>query len=81
MAKKKKTQKQSFADVMGLKLLQSDIFNFIFGLLLFFCSVWLVVAFVSYFGTAPFDQSLVGELRPGDMLNVDRDFQNVCGPL
>ena len=81
MAKKKKTQKQSFADVMGLKLLQSDIFNFIFGLLLLFCSVWLVVAFVSYFGTASYDQSLVGELRPGDMLNVNRDFQNVCGPV
>lgn len=81
MAKKKKTQKQSFADVMGLKLLQSDIFNFIFGLLLFFCSVWLVVAFVSYFGTASYDQSLVGELRPGDILNVSRAFQNVCGPV
>lgn len=81
MAKKKKTQKQSFAEVMGLKLLQSDIFNFIFGIILFLCSIWLVVAFVSYFSTASLDQSLVGELRPGDILNNGLGFKNVCGPM
>ena len=81
MAKKKKAQKQSFAEVMGLKMLQNDLFNFIFGIALFVCSVWLVVAFASYFGTAAADQSLVAELRPGDLLSKNAAFQNACGPL
>ena len=44
----------------------NDIFNFIFGIILFVCSVWLVVAFISYFATASIDQSLVMDMRPGD---------------
>lgn len=61
--------------------MQNDIFNFIFGLLLFAFSVWLCVAFVSYFSTAAADQSLVLEMRPGDMLNTTHEFQNMCGPM
>ena len=81
MAKKKSTRKQSFSETVGLNILQNDIFNFIFGLLLLAFSLWLCVAFVSYFSTAAADQSLVGDMRPGDMLNTNREFQNVCGPM
>ena len=81
MAKKKTTRKQSFTETLGFNILQNDIFNFIFGLLLFIFSVWLVVAFVSYFSTADLDQSLVKEMRTGDIANVNRAFQNICGPM
>ena len=81
MAKKKKAQKQSFAEVMGVQMLQNDIFNFIFGIILFVCSVWLVVAFISYFATASIDQSLVMDMRPGDWFSKNSAFLNACGPL
>lgn len=81
MTKKKSARKQSFSEVMGLNILQNDIFNFTFGILLFVFSVWLIVAFISYFSTASADQSLVMELRPGDFFNKDRAFQNICGPM
>lgn len=81
MAKKKNTKKASFSETIGLNILQNDIFNFIFGLLLFIFSVWMTVAFISYFSTAAEDQSLVMELRSGDLLNTNRVFMNMCGPL
>ena len=80
MAKKKTTKKQvSVADVMGLNILQNYLFNFIFGILLFIFSVWMIVTFISYFSTAAADQSLVMDLRSGDILNKDRAFMNICG--
>ncbi len=81
MAKKKTARKQSFTETLGFNILQNDIFNFIFGLLLFIFSVWLVVAFISYFSTAAADQSLVMELRSGDIANEKHAFQNMCGPM
>lgn len=81
MTKRKSTRKQSFSETIGLNILQNDIFNFIFGLLLFIFSVWLCVAFISYFSTAAADQSLVTEMRPGDYFNMNREFQNMCGPM
>lgn len=80
MAKKKTTKKQvSVADVMGLNILQNYLFNFIFGILLFIFSVWMIVTFISYFSTAAADQSLVMDIRSGDILNKDRVFMNMCG--
>lgn len=81
MAKKKNTKKASFSEAIGLNILQNDIFNFIFGILLFIFSVWMIVAFISYFSTAAEDQSLVQELRSGDLLNSNRVFMNMCGPM
>lgn len=81
MAKKKNTKKASFSEAIGLNILQNDIFNFIFGILLFIFSVWMIVAFISYFSTAAEDQSLVMELRSGDLLNSNRAFMNMCGPM
>ena len=81
MAKKKNTRKASFSETIGLNILQNDIFNFIFGILLFIFSVWMIVAFISYFSTAAEDQSLVMELRSGDLFNTNHVFMNMCGPL
>ena len=82
MAKKKNTRKTpSFTETIGLNILQNDLFNFIFGILLFVFSMWMIVAFISYFSTAAADQSLVMEMRSGDWLNKDRIFMNMCGPM
>ena len=82
MAKKKNTRKTpSFTETIGLNILQNDLFNFIFGILLFVFSMWMIVAFISYFSTAAADQSLVMEMRSGDWLNKDRIFMNRCGPM
>lgn len=82
MAKKKNTRKTpSFTETIGLNILQNDLFNFIFGILLFVFSMWMIVAFISYFSTAAADQSLVMEMRLGDWLNKDRIFMNMCGPM
>lgn len=82
MAKKKNTRKTpSFTETIGLNILQNDLFNFIFGIQLFVFSMWMIVAFISYFSTAAADQSLVMEMRSGDWLNKDRIFMNMCGPM
>lgn len=82
MAKKKNTRKTpSFTETIGLNILQNDLFNFIFGILLFVFSMWMIVALISYFSTAAADQSLVMEMRSGDWLNKDRIFMNMCGPM
>ncbi|WP_298640338.1 DNA translocase FtsK [uncultured Prevotella sp.] len=82
MAKKKNTRKTpSFTETIGLNILQNDLFNFIFGILLFVFSMWMIVAFISYFSTAAADQSLVMEMRSGDWLNKNRIFMNMCGPM
>lgn len=82
MAKKKNTRKTpSFTETIGLNILQNDLFNFIFGILLFVFSMWMIVAFISYFSTAAADQSLVMDMRSGDWLNKDRIFMNMCGPM
>lgn len=82
MAKKKNTKKTaSFAETIGLNILQNDLFNFIFGILLFVFSVWMIIAFISYFSTASADQSLVMDMRSGDIFNKDRIFMNMCGPM
>lgn len=81
MAKKKNMRKVSFTESIGFNILQNDIFNFIFGILLFIFSMWLIVAFISYFSTAADDQSFVMDMRSGDILNADHVFMNMCGPM
>ncbi len=81
MAKKKTTKKQSISERIGMALLQNAMFNFIFGILLFAFSLWLIISFISYLTTGAYDQSIVSELRPGDILNDSHIFHNTCGPL
>ena len=80
MAKKKTAKKTSVKEKIGRSILENDLLNFVFGLLLFGSAVWLIVSFISYFTTGAADQSLISELRPGDMLNTEQKFQNSCGP-
>lgn len=83
MAKKKNTRsKTSFFEVLGLKnIFQNDIINFIVGIVLILLSVFMVIAFISFLSTGEADQSIVLDLRPGEILNSNREFSNSCGSL
>ncbi|MDY6130379.1 MAG: DNA translocase FtsK 4TM domain-containing protein [Prevotella sp.] len=83
MAKKKRPRTaNSFTEAIGIKnIFQNDIFSFIFGLVLLIVAGYFIIAFVSYFSTGQADQSIVQDLRPGEWLNTDREFQNNCGSL
>ncbi len=84
MAKKKQAKQpkpaKSFSEAIGAKnIFQNDIFNGIFGFSLFIIAIYMTIAFVSYFTTGQADQSLVLDLKPGEWMNTDKEFQNTCG--
>ena len=83
MAKKKHTRKSaSFLEAVGVKnIIQNEIFNALFGLLLFAVAIYIVIAFCSYLSTGAADQSYVQDLRPGEWLNTERQFANSCGSV
>ncbi|MBP5278623.1 MAG: DNA translocase FtsK 4TM domain-containing protein [Prevotella sp.] len=83
MAKKKQKQKSaSFKEALGVKnIFENDLFNFIFGVILFIIAIYLIIAFISYLTTGQADQSLVLDLRPDEWLNSKKEFQNSCGSL
>lgn len=84
MTKKKKAQPKamSLGEVLGFnKIFQNDIFNFITGLLLLTIAIFIIIAFCSYLSTGHIDQSLLSEMRNGDMLNEKREFANYCGSI
>ena len=83
MAKKKnKRTDKSFSEVIGLKnILQNDILNFILGILLLFLSIYMIIAFISYFATGHYDQSLILDHSPQEILNKHGEFKNNCGSM
>lgn len=83
MAKKKNTNtNKSLSEVVGFKnILQNDIINFTVGLVLISLSIYVIISFISFFSTGQNDQSLVLDLRPGEIFNSNRAFQNSCGPF
>jgi len=85
MAKKKKkstVSSTSFADAVGFKnIFHNERLNFFLGLLLVIVSVYMILAFVSFFTTGAADQSIIDELRSGEMSNQDHQFANSCGSI
>ena len=85
MAKKKKTTAntaKSFSEAVGIKnILGNDIINFLFGTFLLFVAIYVIIAFVSYFNTGQADQSIVLDMRPGEILNSHKEFENYCGSI
>ena len=75
----------SFLEVLGLKRVV-DIFlnerlHFFVGMLLFAVSVCMAWSFVSYLSTGIADQSLIENLRAGELANEEGKFQNAIGSL
>lgn len=82
MAKKKTEKKaKTFSEVIGLNYIVNDKTGFIFGLILLCLAIYIFTAFVSYFSTGSADQSLVTDLRIGEVENTTREFKNVCGSI
>ena len=82
MAKKKTEHKsKTFTEALGLNNIINDKTGFVVGLILLCVSIYICVAFFSYFSTGAADQSLVTDLRPGEVENANRVFQNACGSL
>lgn len=85
MAKKKKSSARpakSFNEALGIKnIFGNDIINFLFGTFLLFVAIYVTIAFVSYFQTGQADQSMVLDLRPGEILNENKEFENYCGSI
>lgn len=82
MAKKKQGDKsKSFSEVLGFNYIINDKANFIYGLIFISIAIYIVISFFSYFNTGQADQSLVTNLRVGEIQNTGRTFQNVCGSI
>lgn len=82
MAKKKTEHKsKTFTEALGLNNIINDKTGFVVGLILLCVSIYICVAFFSYFSTGAADQSLVTDLRPREVENANRVFQNACGSL
>ena len=83
MARKKTERKASpFNEAVGFKnMFNNEKVNFILGLVLLLFAIYIIIAFVSYFSTGAADQSLVLKLRPGEVENSSRVFQNTCGSV
>ena len=80
---KKKTERtpKTFSEAIGAHYIINDKTGFVFGLVLFCLAVYIIFAFVSYFSTGQADQSLVTSLRPGEIENSAKEFQNYCGSV
>lgn len=82
MAKKStKRQGKTFSQAIGLDTIINDKTNFVFGFVLLCVAIFFIIAFISYFTTGAADQSLVRDLRPGDVMNSTHEFANSCGSL
>ncbi|MDO5446817.1 MAG: DNA translocase FtsK 4TM domain-containing protein [Prevotellaceae bacterium] len=81
----KKTTKGSngnWMEALGYsKVFQNEKLNFIIGIVLICISIIAIISFVSYFSTGAADQSILDNLREGDMANTTREFANYCGSL
>ena len=85
MAKKrKKTERtaSSLAEAIGFNnILHHERVNFFIGLILVVVSIYLILAFISFLATGAADQSMIEELRTGEMQNQQHEFANSCGSI
>ena len=78
--KKEKTPK-TFSEAIGAHYIINDKTGFVLGIVLLCLALYVLVAFISYFSTGEADQSLVTALRPGEIENSTKVFQNSCGSV
>lgn len=82
MAKKKTaTKSKTFWDAIGCNKILNETTNFVLGLTLAALALVAIISMVSYFKTGAIDQSILVSLRPGELLNCNREFANYCGSL
>ncbi len=85
MAKKKKKDPESrltFMESLGfVNFFHNEKLRFFLGLLLFALAFYLMLSFISFFTTGQADQSLIENLRDGEMANDKHQFNNYCGSI
>ena len=88
MSKKKNTKAKSdkqaisITEALGIdKILNNERLNFFVGVLLFAFSIYLCMSFISYLTTGAADQSIIEELRQGEIANQHNEFANSCGSI
>lgn len=55
--------------------------EFYFGIIFILLSIYMIIAFISYFSTGQYDQSLILDHTSQEVLNKNREFKNSCGSL
>ena len=90
MAKKKKKNVQkaprpSMLEALGLnhviEIFQNERLYFFIGILMLAVSICMALSFFSFFTTGAADQSIIENLRSGDLANEQHQFRNICGSI
>lgn len=72
--------KTTFSEAIGIRnIFQSETTDFILGLLLLAITVCTIIYMVSYISTGQADQSILENMKPGEWLNTDAEFNNYGG--
>ena len=82
--KKTKTEKHAttFTEALGVnKIFDNERLNFFIGVLLLILAAYTTMAFISFFTTGAADQSIIEELREGELANQQHEFSNSCGSM
>lgn len=82
MARKQtgRKSKTTFSEAIGIRnIFQSETTDFILGLLLLAITVCTIIYMVSYISTGQADQSILENMKPGEWLNTDAEFNNYGG--
>lgn len=79
--KKKKQQESIFKSVSLKDLFGNEIINFFVGCALVGSAILMIISFVSYFGSGATDQSILLDMRDGDMVNSDQRLTNAIGSI
>ena len=79
--KKKKQQESIFKSVSLKDLFGNEIINFFVGCALVGSAILMIISFVSYFGSGATDQSILLDMRDGDMINSDQKLTNAIGSI
>ncbi len=83
-SKKTKAEKpaETLSEAVGLnKIFDNERLSFFVGVLLFIIAIYTTLAFISFLNTGAADQSVIDELRAGELSNQHHEFSNSCGSL
>lgn len=83
MAKKKNENKpKNIGEAVGfVNLLSNEKVDFVLGLIVLCIAIYTIIAMVSYLYTGQADQSILGDMRPGEWMNTTHIFTNYCGSV
>lgn len=72
----KSTKKAEAVDIRNI--ISNEKTDFLFGAILVFFAIFMLIAMISYLSTGKADQSILEHMRPGEWLNNNNQFSNYC---